>query len=88
VVAAEAVIEGYARGGGRQYTNKVILRVLGYDGDVSTLIGKRVIYRDAKGNVHKGRIVRRHGRRNPLVIAVFDRNLPGQAIGRTATIEA
>jgi len=87
-VVVKAVIESYVRGGGRQHMNKVILCVLGHDGDVSSLIGKRVIYRDAKGNVYKGRIVRRHGRRNPLVIAVFDRNLPGQAIGQIALIEA
>ena len=87
-MTVKAVVEGYARGGGRQYPSKVILRVLDYNGNVSALIGKRVTYRDAKGNVYKGRIVRRHGRRNPLVIAVFDRNLPGQAIGRVTLIEA
>ncbi|MCE4619542.1 MAG: 50S ribosomal protein L35ae [Desulfurococcales archaeon] len=87
-MVVKAVIEGYARGGGRQYPNKVILRVLDYNGDVSALTGKRVIYRDAKGNVYKGRVIRRHGRRNPLVIAVFDRNLPGQAIGQIALIES
>lgn len=82
----KAIIEGFARGGGRQYPSKVIVRVIGYEGKVDSLLGKTIIYRDGKGKVYRGRLVRRHGKRNPLLIAVFKPNLPGQAIGSIAEI--
>ena len=82
----KAVIEGYMRGGGKQYTSRVILRVLDNIERVESLIGKIAVYQDSKNNVYRGRILRRHGKRNPTLIAVFKPNLPGQAIGSLVEI--
>ncbi len=82
-----AVIMGYRRGSNTQYTNQVILKLLGVSAkEAGTFIARKVVYRDRHGNVYRGRIIRRHGSRNPLVIAVFHPNLPGQAIGEEAEV--
>ena len=55
--------------------------------NVSNLIGSKVIVRDKYGNEYRGKIIRAHARgRNNVVIAVFNTNLPGQAIGAEALI--
>jgi large subunit ribosomal protein L35Ae len=88
-MAVRAVIMGYRRGGNRQYTRHVILKVEGLSPrEAGGLVGRRVTYRDPKGNVYRGRIVRRHGARNPLLLAYFHHPIPGQAIGSHAEIEA
>ncbi len=82
-----AVILGYRRGTNTQYPRQVILKVEGVSLKVARgLAGRRVVYRDRYGNVYRGRILRTHGARNPLLIARFDRPLPGQAIGGLAEI--
>ena len=83
----KAVILGYRRGTNTQYTGQVILKLEGVSArEAHKYIAHKVVYRDEKGNVYRGRIVRKHGARNPTVIAVFHPNLPGQAIGRTAEV--
>ncbi len=83
----KAIIVGYRRGTNTQYPQQVILRVEGVSAkEVYRYLSRKVVYRDEKGNVYRGRIVRKHGARNPTVIAVFHPNLPGQAIGREAEI--
>ncbi len=81
------LIVGYRRGSNTQYENQVLLRVDGVSdsNEASRLIGWKVLYRDAKGNIYRGKIVRTHGGRG-IVIAVFKPNLPGQAIGGNAYI--
>ncbi len=87
-MAVRAVIVGYRRGSNTQYPRQVILKVEGVPLKVAKgLAGKRVVYRDRHGNVYRGRILRRHGARNPLLLARFERPLPGQAIGGTAEIQ-
>jgi len=86
-VALRAIIMGYRRGTNTQYTRQVILRVVGVPVKVARgLAGRRVIYRDRHGNVYRGRILKPHGARNPLLLARFERPLPGQAIGGVAEI--
>jgi len=83
----KAVIIGYRRGSNTQYPGQVLLKIEGVSGrEAHRFISRRVVYRDAKGNVYRGRIIRKHGARNPVVIAVFEPNLPGQAIGGEAEI--
>jgi len=83
----KAVILGYRRGSNTQYPGQVLLRIEGVSArDAHKFIARRVVYKDGKGNVYRGRIVRKHGARNPVVVAVFEPNLPGQAIGGEAEI--
>jgi len=83
----KAVILGYRRGTNTQYPQQVLLLVEGVSArEAHGLIARRVVYRDEHGNVYRGRIVGKHGARNPVVVAVFKPNLPGQAIGGVAEI--
>ncbi len=85
----QGIIMGYLQGGGRQYTSHVIVKVLDLSAkSVHSLIGKRVVYKDRRGNIYVGRIVAKHGARNPLVLVRFKRNLPGQAIGGVVDISS
>jgi len=76
------LIVGYRLGSNTQYENQVLLRIDGVSDakNASRYIGWRVIYRDGRGNVYRGKIVRVHGGKG-VVIAVFKPNLPGQARG-------
>ncbi len=78
----EGIIVGYARGGGRQYTNRVIIRIVSSDVKrVASIAGGKVYYVDNKGKRYTGRVLKMHGKRNLNVIARFKRNIPGQALG-------
>ncbi len=81
------LVLGYRRGSNTQYENQVLIRVDGVtsDREAARLIGWRVLYVDSKGNEYRGKIVRTHGRRG-VVVAVFEPNLPGQAIGKDVYI--
>ena len=81
------VVLGYRRGSNTQYTGEMLLRVDGITsrGEASRLIGRRVIYVDAKGNTYRGKIIGVHGNRGTLR-AVFKPNLPGQSIGSVVRI--
>lgn len=86
-MAVKARILGYRRGTNTQYTGQVILLLEGVSArEAHKYIAHRVVYRDRHGNVYRGRIVRKHGARNPTVLAVFEPNLPGQAIGEEAEV--
>jgi len=87
-VKCVGVILGYRRGSNTQYVNQVLIKVFSPNiKNVSNLIGSKVIVRDKYGNEYRGKIIRAHARgRNNVVIAVFNTNLPGQAIGAEALI--
>jgi large subunit ribosomal protein L35Ae len=76
------VILGYRLGSNTQYEKQVLIRVDGITtrNEASQLIGWKVLYRDGKGNIYRGKIVHVHGGKG-VVIAVFKPNLPGQAAG-------
>lgn len=80
--ARQAVILGYRRGPNDQNPNQVLLRIEGVYTfrDASRFIGTKLVYRDRYGNVYRGKIIKPHGRKG-VVRAVFEPNLPGQAIG-------
>ena len=82
------IVLGYRRGSNTQYVNQVLIKVISSKyANVSNLIGCRVLVKDSYGNEYRGRVIRVHGRgRNNVVIAVFNRNLPGQTIGAEALI--
>ena len=87
-IKAVGIVLGYRRGSNTQYVNHVLIKVLSSDvKNVSNLIGSKVKVIDRYGNEYNGKIVRVHARgRNNVVIAVFNRNLPGQAAGAEAYI--
>jgi len=81
-------IVGYARGTNTQYVNYVLIHVDGVDSKlVDKLIGHRVKVVDNHGNTYIGKILRRHSRRRPIVVARFKPNIPGQLIGASVVIE-
>ncbi|HDN75794.1 MAG TPA: 50S ribosomal protein L35ae [Acidilobales archaeon] len=85
-VKGVGVILGYRRGSNTQYVNQVLIKVFSSKlKNVSNLIGCKVLVKDGHGNEYRGKVVRIHARgRNNVVIAVFNRNLPGQTIGAEA----
>jgi len=84
---AKGLILGYRRGTNTQYPNEVLLKLYGVDdrGHASQFIGKKVVYVDEKGNTYRGKIIGVHGRKG-VVRAVFNPNLPGQAIGKEVKV--
>ena len=79
---ALGIVLGYRRGSNTQYVNQVYIKVLNHP-NVHSLVGCRVRVVDGYGNAYLGRVVRVHGSgRSGVVIAAFNRNVPGQAIGR------
>lgn len=81
------IVLGYRRGSNKQYINQVYIKIVAQFVNVHSLIGRKVRVTDSYGNIYFGRIVRVHGSgRNSVVIAVFNRNIPGQLIGVEADI--
>lgn len=88
IVLGRGVVVGYRRGTNTQYTNQVLIRVVDtVMKRVDNLIGARVLVKDQWGNPYVGKVVRVHARgRNGVVIARFNRNVPGQVIGEPVQI--
>ncbi len=76
MVKTTGVVENYRRSGAVQDTGYVIIKVL--DGDAGSLVGGRATLK-FQDRVFRGRILRQHGKGK--VLARFNRNLPGQALG-------
>ena len=68
--------------GAQSYPRYVILKFPGIDdkSSASKLIGKKVVWVTPTGNQILGKIVKVHGT-SGCVIAVFNKPLPGQALG-------
>ena len=80
--SVKGIIMGYRRGPNTQYTSQVLVKLLIDDPrKAGVFLAGRAVYRDPKGNVYKGRVLRLHGRRNGIVVVRFEPNIPGQAIG-------
>ncbi len=88
MVRGVGIVLGYQRGTKTQYVNNVLIKVISSEvGNVANLIGSKVLVKDKYGNEYVGKIIRVHARgKNNVVIARFNRNLPGQAIGSEALI--
>ena len=86
--AGVGIVLGYRRGSNIQYPRQVLIKVISASlKKVDNLIGAKLLVRDPYGNTYHGKIVRVHARgRNNVVIGVFNRNLPGQAIGAEVLI--
>ncbi len=82
------VVLGYRKGTNTQYPRQVLIKVIDtIKKRVDNLIGAKVLVKDKYGNKYYGRVIKSHARgKNNVVVAVFNRNLPGQAIGAEAVI--
>lgn len=84
---ATGVIMGYRLGGGRQYAQSVLVKLVSVDPkEAGVFVGGIAVYRDKHGNTYKGRVLRLHGKRNGVVEVRFKPHLPGQAIGGLVTV--
>ncbi|MCD6404112.1 MAG: 50S ribosomal protein L35ae [Nanoarchaeota archaeon] len=82
----KALILSYRRGRHTQNTRQMLIKVEGLDVEgASKLIGKEVVWRSKGGKEIKGKISSLHGRKGVLRV-IFERGLPGQAIGTEVEI--
>ena len=83
----EAVIVNYRMGRHRQYNNQMIIQVNNLDNREKTkhLIGKRVLWLSPTKKELTVVIKKEHGN-NGALRAVFDKGLPGQALGTKVEI--
>ena len=80
---SEGIIINYRRGRKTQKTNQMIIEFDGVDKEkAKELVGKTVIYTTPgkEQKVIKGQVTAAHGGKG-AVRALFERGLPGQAIG-------
>ncbi len=82
------VILGYGFGNREQNPNQVLIKILSTIlKNPHNLVGAKVLVRDDYGNTYYGKIVRVHGSgKNRVVVARFNKNLPGQVIGSRTDI--
>ncbi|MCX8184528.1 MAG: 50S ribosomal protein L35ae [Sulfolobales archaeon] len=81
------IVLGYRRGSSRQYVDQVYIKILSTSSSIHSFIGRKVKVVDSYGNTYLGKIVRAHGTgKNGVVIAVFNRNIPGQLAGAEVAI--
>ncbi len=69
-------------------SNQVIVHVEGVKSKdaAQKLVNKKITWTNAKGTNISGKISSVHGR-NGVVRAIFDKGIPGQALGKEAKIE-
>ena len=81
------MVLGYRRGPNTQYPGQVVVSVLADRKVVYSLVGSKVKVKDKYNNTYIGRVVRVVGSRNPKVLVTFNKNIPGQLIGKQVIIE-
>lgn len=83
----KGMILGYRRGRKTQKTNQMIIQVTGVESreKASSLIGKKVKYTTESKKIIGGEVTRVHGGKG-LVIARFDKGLPGQSFNKDIEI--
>ena len=84
----EAIIINFRRGRHTQTPSHAILEVAKVEtkADSAKLLGKNIVWTSPAGKQIKGIIKAQHGTKGGLR-AIFERGLPGQAIGTKAKIE-
>ena len=84
----EGIIINYRRGRKTQKTNQLIVTVAGYDREAAkSLVGKSVVYTCEGKNKKqiKGEVKSTHGSKGAVRV-LFERGIPGQAIGSKVVI--
>ncbi len=84
----EGTIANFRRGRHLQTPNQMIVLVQGLDKreKAASLVGKSVSWKSPAGKEIKGKITFKHGN-GGAVRALFEKGLPGQAIGTKVHIE-
>lgn len=86
---AEGIIINYRRGRKTQTTNQMVIMIPGVDkAKAASLVGKEVIYvceGKSKKQI-KGKVSSIHGSKGN-VRAIFERGMPGQAIGAKVEVK-
>ena len=84
----EAIIVNFRQGRTTQKDNHMILQVAGVDSKdkAEKLVGKKVSWKSPAGKEIKGEVRSAHGN-SGAVRVIFERGMPGQAIGSKVSIE-
>ncbi|MHA1379799.1 MAG: 50S ribosomal protein L35ae [Candidatus Helarchaeota archaeon] len=75
-------IMNYRRGKHITHPRHILIQFDGYENDkkAAVLIGREVAWETRSGKLMRGKIVATHGR-NGVVRAIFQKGLPGEALG-------
>lgn len=84
----EGIIVNFRGGRHTKYNNHMILKVLDINTrkDAQKLIDKKTIWTTPSGKTINGMIVNLHGNKGAVRV-IFERGMPGQAIGTKVNIE-
>ncbi len=82
------VIVNFRSGRHTQSSNQMVIKVDGITdkSKASTLVGKKISWANTKGNAISGKISSAHGN-SGAVRAIFEKGMPGQAVGGKVAIE-
>ena len=82
-----AKILSYRRGRHTEYTDQFIVSLEGVSTkeEAKKFVGKKITWETPAKNTISGKIAHSHGN-NGMLIARFDKGLPGQALGTTAKV--
>jgi large subunit ribosomal protein L35Ae len=84
----EGIIANYRRGIHNQYDKQMVIQVDGYTkkDKSASLIGKKVVWTNSQGTKIEGKISAAHGNKGAVRV-IFEKGMPGQAIGNKVQIE-
>jgi len=84
----EGTVNNFRRARHHQYTNQMIITLEGYDTkeESEKLIGKKVTWTSPAGKEIVGEVRALHGN-GGAIRALFEKGLPGQAIGTKVKVE-
>ncbi|MBW2979642.1 50S ribosomal protein L35ae [Candidatus Woesearchaeota archaeon] len=84
----KAIITSYRRGLHRQNTRQVIVEVEGIDSKEKAvkLVGKKIVWKTPTGKEIVGEVRAPHGNKG-MVRVLFEKGLPGQAIGTKVEVK-
>ena len=84
----EAKILEYRRGRHTEHTDQFIVSIVGVSSrdEAKKLVGRKITWETPGKHIISGKITHAHGG-SGTVIARFERGLPGQALGTSATLE-
>ncbi|RME54895.1 50S ribosomal protein L35ae [Candidatus Woesearchaeota archaeon] len=82
----EGTINNFRQGRHTQKMDHILISVEGYDKEkAKSLVGKKVVWKTPTGKEINGEIKALHGNKG-VVRAIFEKGLPGQALGTKVKI--
>lgn len=83
----EAILVNFRLSRHRQTNNHMVIRVDGFDSreKAAKLVGKIVSWKSPAGKEIKGKVAAAHGNKG-CVRAIFEKGMPGQAVGQKAVV--